>query len=50
VDSVIYRFASHLRKDYRKKNRKRSLRIVEREFKQFVRCIWVKEEEDVLEE
>jgi len=25
------------------------LKIVEREFKQFVRCIWVKEEEDLIE-
>jgi hypothetical protein len=50
VDSVIYCFTSSLRKNCRKRNRKRSLRIVEREFKEFVRCIWVKEEEDMIDE
>jgi hypothetical protein len=48
VDSVIYLFTSTLREPHR--NRKRGLRILEREFKQFVRCIWVKEEEELLEE
>ncbi|CAA6817041.1 MAG: Unknown protein, partial [uncultured Sulfurovum sp.] len=48
VDSVIYLFTSRLREPHR--NRKRGLRILEREFKQFVRCIWVKEEEELLEE
>jgi hypothetical protein len=48
VDSVIYLFTSSLRKPHR--NRKKGLRIVEREFKEFVRCIWVKEEEDIIEE
>ncbi|CAA6806120.1 MAG: Unknown protein [uncultured Sulfurovum sp.] len=47
VDSVIYLFTSTLREPHR--NRKRGLRILEREFKQFVRCIWVKEEEELLE-
>ena len=47
VDSVIYLFTSSLLKPHR--NRKRGLKIVEREFKQFVRCIWVKEEEDLIE-
>lgn len=47
VDSVIYLFTSSIIKPIR--SRKRGLRIVEREFKQFVRCIWVKEDEEVLE-
>ena len=47
VDSVIYLFTSSIIKPTR--SRKRGLRIVEREFKQFVRCIWVKEDEEVLE-
>ncbi|MBL4650712.1 MAG: hypothetical protein JKY03_13355, partial [Aureispira sp.] len=48
VDSVIYLFTSYLLKPHR--NRKRGLRILEREFKEFVRCIWVREEEDMIEE
>ena len=48
VDSVIYLFSSTILE--RPRNRKKGLRIVEREFKKFVPCIWVKEDETVLPE
>lgn len=46
VDSVIYVFTTATSKLYR--NRKKAFRIMQRDFKQFVRCICIKEEEDLI--